>query len=149
MIGGFLMPEIEMEVVPSFEGVSDALARLKAFISDLGCPPDRASEVELACAEALNNVVEHGDPASGNLRLHLNAVVSGDKLSVDVFDNGTPFDAPNAETAKVNLISATDTVAEGGFGWGLIHMLADAVTVTRKNNTNHLNVCFSLPNAQS
>lgn len=139
---------LKIDVSPTFQGVSQSLATLSGHLAQYGLAADRLMEVELACAEALNNVVEHGKTSTGELSIRLHALLSSERLEVQVHDNALPFEAPESGDAKSQMMSSADGIAEGGFGWGLIHTLADQVSMTRRGTGNCLSLHFGLSASQ-
>lgn len=104
-----------------------------------------AGNIEIALAEAVNNIVEHAyaDRPAGQVRLtyeigpgKLTLVLEDDGIG---FANGTP---PPGVPADLDV--PRDDLPEGGFGWFLIRSLASSLTYRRHGDRNHLRLTFDL-----
>lgn len=117
-------------------------------------PPDAVDRMELALAEVLNNIVQHGRPprtpgrASGGrppVTIHLTVISHAGGLACAVADDGTPLPQsclvpvppPSPELAALR---------EGGFGWFMIRDLTQALFYFREHRRNVL--CFHIPPAE-
>lgn len=102
---------------------------------------DAKNSIQIALAEALNNVVEHGYGADtlGAVAVCLRARPS--ELAVEITDWGKaypdhviPSGAP-PDPAKLE---------EGGYGWYLIRTLMTTVTYERRRHANHLTLSLTV-----
>ena len=123
------------------EGILRVVEQLKAR----GIPDFRVEEVQIALAEAVNNVVEHAyaGTAPGDVLVRCN--LHPDQLWVNINDAGTPF--PNGTLPEGKLAEIgddLDSLPEGGFGWFLIRELATDIRYQRDEDKNQLSLCFSL-----
>ncbi len=117
------------------------VARLK----DLGLAPERAGDVELVLAEAINNIVEHayagGDP--GEVRVQ--AALSDDSLVIRLSDDGAALPEERIPAARLpDADGDLDDLPEGGFGWFLIRSLTSAVRYERSEGSNQLALFFKI-----
>ncbi|WP_415183646.1 ATP-binding protein [Phaeovulum sp.] len=106
--------------------------------------PEEAGTLELVLAEVLNNIVEHGyrDREYGTIVLSIVRDRKG--LSCSVSDDGITLPADCLHTRRNSPDRPSPTLLpEGGFGWFLIHDLADHFGYRRENNQNLL--AFRLP----
>ncbi len=87
-----------------------AAARARAALSRLEPPVDEPLMVDLRLlvSEVVTNAVRHTG-ASGQARVQLVIERHGDRIRVEVHDEGAGFDAPAVPTPR----------AEGTSGWGL------------------------------
>jgi len=123
-------------------GVRAALDGLRAV---LPLEPDNADMVEIALAEALNNVVEHAYGFETGHKVELSAELAPPGLSIDIRDSGKPLEGlslPVAEAAMVDV--PVDELPEGGYGWYLIHTLTSGVKYQRIEGQNRLTLQFDL-----
>lgn len=103
-----------------------------------------AGALELALGEVLNNIVEHayaGRPAG---RIHLVLRLAGKSLACQVEDQGAPMPGlvlpgPSLPATRI----AVADLAEGGWGWALIHGLTEDLRYVRREGRNRLS--FRLP----
>ena len=96
---------------------------------------------ELVLAELLNNVVEHAYAGRSDASIDLTVRWTQNKLTALIVDDGNPM--PNGElpgsAASLDEIDPNDH-PEGGFGWGLIHMLSQSIEYARDNGKNRTRV---------
>ncbi|WP_231582115.1 ATP-binding protein [Puniceibacterium sp. IMCC21224] len=128
--------------------VRACLVHVESKLSAAGLPPDVVGKVEVALAEALNNIVEHAfpDEAHGKIRLHLS--LAGATLTIALRDDGVPLPGLTLPAGKAAQIDVPrEDLPEGGFGWFLIRSLSSGVTYTRQRTQNHLTIRFDLGNS--
>ncbi len=123
------------------EAIATTSQRLRAS----GLPSDRADEVEIALAEAINNVVEHAYAGQqpGIVRVLCSLRPSG--LDIRICDTGQPLPEerlPPGLAADVTVARAD--LPEGGFGWFLIRELTDDIRYDRCGDSNHLSLRFDI-----
>lgn len=125
-------------------------AVLRRVVSALGesLTEDAAGMVELALAEALNNIVEHAyaDLPPGPIRLSLTRQ-PGSVVCL-IKDEGRPMpnlEAPDGALQKV--ANRVEDLPEGGWGWSLIRALTTDLHYRRQANQNQLT--FQIPVAAS
>ncbi len=123
----------------TFENVRLAITTAMDTLVSLNLTEEETSSVEIALAEALNNVVEHAYPngAPGEVKLILRHGRAG--LLIEIRDNGKEM--PNGRTPEGQ--HPTDrqprnNLPEGGFGWFLIRELARDLVYDRENGENFL-----------
>lgn len=105
---------------------------LVAFLAASGGHPELLARVELAAAEALNNVVMHAyrDRAPG--AVHLQARLDGGALVLKIADDG------------VGLVPRDDSPG-CGYGLGLMAKLADRVCVSDRRPGTEVVLHFAWP----
>lgn len=136
-----------MTIAPDFMEVRRALTeirrQLKPVLSD-----DRFSTFEIIGAEILNNVVEHGfeGPKASGSFIDVCTDIEAGRLQFCVIDNGKPMPGGQAPQPTTRVIDPTDLdgLPEGGFGWNLIHLLANELTYSREDGKNCLQVAIDL-----
>lgn len=122
-------------------GISSVVDQLR----DCGLPEARIGEVQIALAEAVNNVVEHAyadnTPGDVNIRCQL----EDEKLSIYIRDAGAPLPKGQlpAGTAQA-LDGPTEELPEGGFGWFLIRELTSDIKYERSDGQNNLLLSFEI-----
>jgi len=97
--------------------------------------------VQIALAEVLNNVVEHGyrNMPMGSVALHVTS--QNETLSIDVTDWGHAY--PD-HSLPDGLSPEPEHLSEGGYGWFLVQTLMNRVTYERRARANHLSLCIAL-----
>jgi len=124
-------------------GVISVVHRLK----DMGVPDTRVDEVQIALAEAVNNVVEHAysETTTGDVLIRCN--LHSDRLWVEIRDAGMPFPEtklPEGKPTHVDASTPLEDLPEGGFGWFLIRELASDIQYKRNMDNNQLSLCFEI-----
>ncbi|MEM6307925.1 MAG: ATP-binding protein, partial [Pseudomonadota bacterium] len=89
-------------------------------------------DIELAMAEAINNVVVHAFPERGQAKLHIR--IDHHQVHCTIMDHGQAYTIPPAPT---------ELARTGGFGWPLIRMLCNRVLLTREDSMNCLRMEFA------
>lgn len=108
-----------------------------------GLAPARVGEIEVALAEAVNNVVEHAYPDDPAGRVRLLGSLRRGRLDIRILDTGRPMPQarlPQGLAADVNVPRAD--LPEGGFGWFLIRSLTTEIRYDRCGEANHLSLRF-------
>lgn len=124
--------------------VREALAKVTQWLATTGCDADCIGNVELALAEAMNNIVEHACADLEDAQIKLRACRQPDSLNVWLFDPGRAMIDPPAP-AQVPVPDGPDAaLPEGGFGWMLLHSLAESVSLRRRLQINRLHLRFGL-----
>lgn len=124
---------------------STGIATLGTRLVELGVPVDRAGDIKIALAEAINNVVEHAyaDALPADIRVKCSLCRS--LLEVQILDTGNPMpglQAPRGIPASVE--TTRQNLPEGGFGWFLIRQLTSEVRYERQEGHNLLFLRFDL-----
>ena len=124
-----------------------ALRQVRRHLAARGLSDDRLGTVELALAEALNNIAEHAYAGQGAGPVSLVARGDGDGLlRVVLRDRGRALPGNRLPDGTLpTLDTAPHALPEGGFGWFLIRDLADRVDYTRVGGTNRLILHFATP----
>ena len=124
-------------------GARNGIGRIMGQLKDHGLPEEDRSSVEIALAEAINNVVEHAcaDNESGEVRTRCD--LRQDCLWVTIRDNGSPMPGLQVPPLGENDLSGPkNSLPEGGFGWNLIHLLTRTIDYSRTGGENRLALCF-------
>lgn len=106
---------------------------------------DRLGNIEIALAEALNNIAEHGFDGLAPEPVQVQIDIGRTRIEITLVDRGHPYPAYQLPEPKTHDLSvdATD-LPEGGFGWMLIHSLTSELIYTRTSCENRLSLCFDL-----
>lgn len=133
----------------AFRATEQEARRVIAAISQRlrasGIVPDRADEVEIALAEAINNVIEHAYTASEPGEVRVFCSLRSAHLDIRICDTGAclPLNRlPPGLAADVSVARAD--LPEGGFGWFLIRELTSEIRYDRCGLVNHLSLRFDL-----
>lgn len=115
------------------------IAKVMVRLQDLGLTPDQLGSIEIALAEAVNNIVEHAYANSAPGMVHIISHLTPNTLRLNLFDHGVPFpDAATPAPARADVSGPRETLPEGGFGWFLIRQLTDRLSYDRRRGCNRL-----------
>lgn len=136
--------ELVIEFAATSLAVRAALVQLRARLAAEGLSEAGCGSVEIALAEALNNIVEHAYPADQPGAILVSASMTRDRLCCRLEDHGAPLPelvlsarmTPDPAVARAAL-------PEGGFGWNLIRDLTDSISYRRAGDTNVLTLEFA------
>lgn len=121
------------------EALRAAVARFARRMS-----PEDAGALELTLAEVLNNIVEHAYADAGEGLVELAVCQTGGRLFCRVEDRGRPM--PRLSVMRQPMPPtevATFELAEGGWGWALVHTLTEGLSYARQGDRNRLT--FEIP----
>lgn len=138
---------VEVKIKPDFLEVRRALAEIRAGLSSV-LDEDPMNTIEIVGAEILNNVVEHGfvGKAKADASIEICAAIDGQKLVFRVIDDGIPMPGGAVPEGKARDIDpkSISALPEGGFGWGLIHMLSADLSYAYRDGKNRLQVSIDI-----
>lgn len=109
---------------------SDGHAALTAATAYLEIQNVFSADIELALAEAINNVVDHAYDSVGSIDLDVYA--TGNTVHCVISDHGRPY---NPRTALPDM--------NRGHGWRLINMIAARCDLIRTDDRNRLILEFN------
>ncbi len=138
---------VEVKIKPDFLEVRRALAEIRASLAPI-LDDDPMSTIEIVGAEILNNVVEHG--FAGEIEddkfIEVFAAFDGQKLILRIIDDGIPMPGGAVPEGKARDIDpkSISALPEGGFGWGLIHMLSGDLSYAYQDGKNRLQVSIDI-----
>lgn len=123
------------------------LGELRARLVAENLPDEDCSNIEIALAEALNNIVEHAYRPGPHGTITLTLSVGQRRLTCELRDQGVamPGLAPPVGTVP-DVSGQRATLPEGGFGWSLIHALTARLHYLRNEEENRLILDFDLGN---
>jgi serine/threonine-protein kinase RsbW len=88
-----------------------------------GLDSDTVADLKLALTEAVSNSVRHAYDTVGEGQVEIRYELRGDRISVEVMDDGAGFDPDEAPSFD------GDELSEGGLGIAIIRTLADEVEI--------------------
>ncbi len=120
------------------EARHDALSDITAAVEDLGqrenWGADLVFKVNLALEEMGLNIMDYGLDG-GELEIELTS--NTDALTIEITDNGRPFDPLN-DAPEHDVTSELEDRAVGGLGIHLTRTVMDEMSYRRENGRNHL-----------
>jgi serine/threonine-protein kinase RsbW len=120
-----------------------AIIETVARLQKLGVSPTQCGDIEIALAEAVNNVVEHAcadlPGANGFITCQFNDHI----LIIEISDTGRALPELRLPTgSRTDLSVPLAELPEGGFGWFLIRQIAANVSYERFDGQNRLTLEF-------
>ena len=115
--------------------LADLQAKIAAFGEAESWPPDLLYQVELVVEELCVNVVNHG--GDGSHRIEVALASSPEQLTLDIVDDGIPFD-PLTEAPPPDLESDVEDRPIGGLGVFFVKEMMDEVSYRRDGERNHV-----------
>lgn len=138
-------PDFRIEAPGTPLSIRTILAELRCRLVSLGVAQDQCGRVEIALAEALNNIVEHAYDAGQGGPVRLYGTFNRGRLDIALHDRGPPLPGLRPPDPRLPDSSGpTETLPEGGFGWYLIHDLTDTLIYRRDANENCLCLGFEV-----
>lgn len=117
----------------------EELDRVSAAVEELaereGWPPEMAYRVTLVIEELVVNIINHGHD-SGVHDIEISMASEPDALTVDIIDDGRPFD-PLSDAPEPDLDSLLEDRPVGGLGIHLVLTMMDEVHYRREQDRNH------------
>lgn len=115
---------------------------------ELELPGEQVGQLELMLVEAVNNVIEHAyeNRAGHDVRVRVECDPAA-QIKMIISDQGHSI--PNAQiktqlAGDAALLPEPESLPEGGWGLGLISMLADSLHYECDQEGNHLHLCKQL-----
>ncbi|MCX7565645.1 ATP-binding protein [Sulfitobacter sp. F26169L] len=139
-------PPFTVRISGSECAVRDGLLQVLGHIRNLNLSSERISAIELVLAEILNNIVEHAlTKTHKRSDIEIQGHYSDRGLHLTVLDHGASMPAgrmPAALPPDVDV--AVLDMPEGGFGWFMIHTLAQDISYVRADGQNRLSLLLAL-----
>lgn len=135
-------PRLALTVDADPRGLAEALDRLDAFWAAHGVPEDATFRLRLAVDELVNNVIDHGYPATARGAVHLAAEWRADRVTLDLVDDAAlfdPFAAPPPD-----LESEVEDRPLGGLGVHLVRELMDEARYDADDGRNHVHLALEI-----
>jgi serine/threonine-protein kinase RsbW len=132
------------------QGARSCISAVMQQLRDIDLPVNRAGDVQIALAEAVNNIVEHAYSDLSDGEIYIQCDLSPDELLICISDTGPPL--PNGELPvglPADISGPMETLPEGGFGWHLIRALTCRLHYERQADSNQLSLFFDMQAKQN
>ena len=138
------MREAELRVPATLEAVAAATQQLRGLLPGW-LSGSEADAIELAIAEALTNVVQHGYGGKPGQAIRLRVREREGAVEIDLWDQGRPIPRErlrNADASTTFQFDPTDLAGlpEGGMGLALIKSAFHEVRYGSRDGTNRLHL---------
>ena len=125
---------LQFSVVNDLREIAVAADKIEEFCSVNGIPPATAYAVNLSVDELLTNTISYGYEDSEEHRIDLMIRLDGDRLAIEISDDGVAFEPDSAEEPD------TDAPIEdrpiGGLGIFLTRQMMDSFDYRRDEGRN-------------
>ncbi len=130
------------KLVLNIERSHDELGRITDAVDDLGSKEDWSTDllfrVHLVLEELVLNIIDYGfDDGRDDHELEVVLVSDDDSLTIDITDDGLPFD-PTEDAKKPDVNAPLEDRPIGGLGVHLVRTMMDEMTYRREDDKNHL-----------
>jgi anti-sigma regulatory factor (Ser/Thr protein kinase) len=135
-VGGATQPEAALTIRNRLDELGPASMWLQGFADSIGLPDEMRYRLDTGLNEAVTNVISYAYPDAGEHLIRLRLRVHDDAVSLEVEDDGLPFDPLRAASRP-----APHTLEEapiGGLGIQLIRSMLDECHYRREAGLNHL-----------
>lgn len=131
------MVDHRLALAPDITEIPRLLDWVETCCSDASVGGDAVFKLSLALEEAVANVINHAfAEAPPPHRIAVELTIGDRRITVEVIDNGTPFD-PSA-AAEPDAKAPLEARDPGGLGIHLIRRMMDRIDYRRINGENHL-----------
>jgi serine/threonine-protein kinase RsbW len=133
---------IRLSIDSRFEQVRLLSGALRGIGKELELSDDKLGQLELMMVEAVNNVIEHAYEMQDGNDVRVRVEYSPEAVHLIISDSGRTM--PDELHSKARDMPNPEDLPEGGWGIGLIHLLADSICYSRDAKGNHLHVSKQL-----
>lgn len=128
--------KLSMKVETRHAELNEIVAAVEGMAERENWPPELAFRVQLAIEEVVLNVMDYGyDEGVHEFELILTS--EADTLTIEVVDDGRPFDPLN-DVPTPDLEATVEERKVGGLGIHLVKTMMDQVDYRREQGRNHL-----------
>jgi serine/threonine-protein kinase RsbW len=124
--GSEALRAIQLRIPARPEYVALCRLALTGLAQVLPMEDDTVADLKLALTEAVSNSVRHAYTGDGSGHVDIRYELGGDRLGVEVVDDGAGFDPDEAPSFD------GDELAEGGLGIAIIRTIADELEIESK-----------------
>jgi serine/threonine-protein kinase RsbW len=139
--------QIRMSIASSLDQVWQVRVAIAAILREMDIADLDCLHVQLAVAEAINNIIEHGYGESSEGRVDIAAATDDGKLRIEITDDARPLPLEYLEELlKKPLAEPSDTgpLLSSGRGIPIMRSTMDSVAFRRAGNRNQLVLCKAL-----
>jgi serine/threonine-protein kinase RsbW len=134
--------DIRLSIDSRLEQVRVLSGALHGIGKELQLSDDKLGQLELMMVEAVNNVIEHAYELQAGNDVRVRVEYSPQAVHLIISDSGHTM--PDELHSEAREMPNPEDLPEGGWGMGLIHLLADSILYIRDAKGNHLHVSKQL-----
>ena len=138
---------IRLLIDSQFEQVRLLGSAVRGIGQELNLPTEQVSQLELILVEAVNNVIEHAYELQPGRDIKVRVECEpASQIKIIISDNGLSLPVNKIDSHQPNTANfpEPESLPEGGWGLGLIKLLADSLHYEQDHRGNHLHVCKQL-----
>jgi phosphoserine phosphatase RsbU/P len=147
VLGVELVPDFKtarVTVVANAEAVRTLCATVRDVVLQVSNNLEVATWIEMAIAEAGNNIVQHGYGDNGTGEIRLEARATGEMVEVSLIDFAAPYNPLEAEVDFESWDYTNADEISAGLGLGIMRAMMDDASYERVDNSNRLTMRRSL-----
>jgi serine/threonine-protein kinase RsbW len=126
----------ELRIRNRLDELGSASIWLSHFADALALPDETRYRLDLGLTEALTNIMAYAYPDEAEHEIRIRLRAEGDAVSMEVEDDGLPFDPLKAERPPSP--ASLDAAPIGGLGIHLIRSMLDECDYARESGRNRL-----------
>jgi serine/threonine-protein kinase RsbW len=138
----YMSTHLTLEFLAELPELERINAAIDQFSQAHGWSPESLFHVQLVLEEVVANVISYGSGGHSLPRVSIKLIQEGPILSIEVSDDGVPFDP--FQNADPDLNFSLDDRAIGGLGVYLVRQLMDSVSYQRDREKNILSITKKL-----
>lgn len=127
---------LALSVDGSPAGIERVAEAFEGFSASHGVPDAPRRAVQVVLDELLSNTVRCGKPDDRELTIHVGFLLDGERLTVEIVDDGTPYDPLAREAPDTTLPLEQRPV--GGLGLLFARSLVDGITYDGEGGRNRV-----------
>jgi serine/threonine-protein kinase RsbW len=128
---------VTLAIDSRLELVELAARALRSLCSASGLPARESARVELAVAEALNNVIRHAYHHEAGHPIEIVFALESGRFTIEIWNEGEPMPERGPATLEFDPADL-EHLPEGGMGLYIIHSVMDQVEFRRVGDRNAL-----------
>ncbi len=136
------MYDIHLSIDSRLEQVRILSGALRGIGQELRLSEHDLGLIELIMVEAVNNTIEHAYEMHAGHAVNVHISYSPAVMKLVISDQGKSM--PATLPMQAGSMPDPEVLPEGGWGWGLIHALADSIDYQRDLAGNHLHLTKQL-----
>ena len=127
---------LNFKVANRLSEIAPLAGRVSAFCAERRVSESVAFRINLAIEELLTNTIKYGYADQGAHEIVIELQQSGDRVTVEIVDDGKPFDLTQVPTPDLD--APVEQRAIGGLGLHFVRTMMDEVRYCRDGSRNRV-----------
>jgi len=141
------MAGLKLQIANDFAALGPASAEVRDYLCGCKAPDAACFLTDLVIEELVTNTIKYGYDDAAAHRICVKVTFADGRLSIEVRDNGHPFDPLAQEAPDLSL--PADERPIGGLGIHLVRQMTDHVRYERQGNENVVTATKTFPTEAS